>query len=101
MRISDWSSDVCSSDLQYWLDDLLPACTLFPVVPDRCGARGEAETKLITQEEREHVGNDRKRSRDPASCSGRVRPRISHRPWRQRDPEQPGDRKSTRLNSSH
>src|SRR3546814_9297128 len=67
-------------DRQYWLDDLLPACTLFPVVPDRCGARGEAETKLITQEEREHVGNDRKRSRDTASCSGRVRPRISHRP---------------------
>src|SRR3546814_19577214 len=33
-------------DRQYWLDDLLPACTLFPVVPDRCGARGEAETQL-------------------------------------------------------
>src|SRR3546814_20836553 len=62
------------------LDTLLPACTLFPVVPDRCAARGAAETKLITQEEREHVGNDRKRSRDPASCSARVRPHISHRP---------------------
>src|SRR3546814_17723290 len=64
----------------YWLDDLLPADTLSPLVPDRCGARGEAETKMINQEESEHVGNDPKRSSDPAPYSGRVRPRISHSP---------------------
>src|SRR3546814_13178409 len=59
---------------------VLSAWTLCPGVQERCGARGEAESKLSTQEEREHVGNDRNRSRDPASCCGRVRPRISHRP---------------------
>src|SRR3546814_19163633 len=64
-------------DRQCWLDELLPACTLFPEVPDRVGDRGGAETKLTTQEEREHVGNDQKRNRDADKCSGRGRQRIS------------------------
>src|SRR3546814_2206425 len=55
-------------DRQYWLDDLLPSCTLFSVFPVRCGARGEAEPKLITQEVTEHVGNDRQRRPKPAPC---------------------------------
>src|SRR3546814_10676979 len=33
MRISDWSSDVCSSDLQRMIDANCPAATMRPIAP--------------------------------------------------------------------
>src|SRR3546814_8125542 len=42
MRISDWSSDVCSSDLVDQVADLQPGCRLHALVAAVAGVEGEA-----------------------------------------------------------
>src|SRR3546814_1071890 len=94
MRISDWSSDVCSSDL-----------TLI-VAP----MQHRQDLVLIDALERDHVDLDRQPGRP------RRRQPLQHRPdvavprymretfgvqAVQADIDAPEDRKSTRLNSSH
>src|SRR3546814_14862844 len=64
----------------YWLDDLLPADTLSPLVPVRWGARGEADTNMNNQEASENVGLERKRILDPGPYCGSDLLRISHSP---------------------
>src|SRR3546814_5147968 len=44
MRISDWSSDVCSSDLGMYLRGLFEGLADIPAIPDE--ARAEARAKL-------------------------------------------------------
>src|SRR3546814_1221628 len=87
MRISDWSSDVCSSDL-------------------RAGARRErgrpaaAEARAVLARERHR--HRRQPGGGPRGVLGGADPgRDRERPDRNRAGAQRGDRKSTRLNSSH
>src|SRR3546814_6755938 len=47
MRISDWSSDVCSSDLWVFIVTAIPALLLVPVVLARL-PRGPAEARWLT-----------------------------------------------------
>src|SRR3546814_12465373 len=48
LRISDWSSDVCSSDLGQ-IYSLLPLTTRPPVLGARFGKRSNGETRLACQ----------------------------------------------------
>src|SRR3546814_7280254 len=99
MRISDWSSDVCSSDLDGqlrdgavdWADETLEAAAL-----DRLGQLLLAQPRLALG--LGEIGEDAR-----ARLGGGL-PRIatSHRDLRLRlAGGGEGDRKSTRLNSSH
>src|SRR3546814_5844898 len=94
MRISDWSSDVCSSDLDHFPDILLGREMVAPVAEqgdaldqppadeflDRIGNVGAREP--------EHLGNLLGMERTVGNEEQRMN--LRHR-----------DRKSTRLNSSH
>src|SRR3546814_9636352 len=104
MRISDWSSDVCSSDLRV-VDDLAqrdrPALLLARPAQDaerdRAAVGGREENLRLAlagkrpghMEGIAHAGDDRRRI---------GRHRVARDPARQRVRR---DRKSTRLNSSH
>src|SRR3546814_1363038 len=104
MRISDWSSDVCSSDLQ-------PACLAAPdgnsALHDGLEASAEV-LKLITFYSRNLAVPARRAVDDPQVLAGK---RVfyesgciaCHRPKyvTRRDSLGAADRKSTRLNSSH
>src|SRR3546814_6505916 len=101
MRISDWSSDVCSSDLTLTIGRVLAARGNTEVVPQgatstrgtilrRIGA--SALTVVLLVGELAHV-LDVVLRRARAQRRGRCRSGI--------DPGRGGDRKSTRLNSSH
>src|SRR3546814_6909051 len=103
MRISDWSSDVCSSDL----------------------AEGEAEDhrrkkseqqvahesdrdRIAAEEAGEHLPEQLPVQHDDREDRARLDSDVEDRPARGviteqlgREDEVPGDRKSTRLNSSH
>src|SRR3546814_6982533 len=91
MRISDWSSDVCSSDLD--------------MGPDRDERRVEAASCLLRQQILDLMVEDDAGAHllDPADFLHEVRARQTVG----RDAEmhhaagQRSDRKSTRLNSSH
>src|SRR3546814_2055304 len=128
MRISDWSSDVCSSDL---FDHLGIACAELArgqrregggVDQDECGlvegadqilARGDVDRGLaadatvdLREQGRRHLDEDAA-ALDDAACEA---DEIADHPAAERDDmvaaldslaDQPLDRKSTRLNSSH
>src|SRR3546814_8652937 len=112
MRISDWSSDVCSSDLPY-----LATCSAHPQpdrpAPDRKPARGGARWNCYWAPELPTTPADDAR-RVPGAWPPRLlrdEPRLPRRLWRPRlpyraesQPDREGlwraDRKSTRLNSS-
>src|SRR3546814_10320846 len=97
MRISDWSSDVCSSDL----------C---PHPPGSCSwADADKTTPPAAPSTHQHHPDEthpRQQVRasttaptPPADCTHRS-PNSSNHATTARSPENP-DRKSTRLNSSH
>src|SRR3546814_3753431 len=113
MRISDWSSDVCSSDLAEYAIDL-------------CRTRGVAIEELLDQlrqhrnddAERQHVEHDRDEDEDQCAasrggwCCGvhAISPSMTRSvPCHDAgvccklsvSPPPLADRKSTRLNSSH
>src|SRR3546814_13996406 len=62
MRISDWSSDVCSSDLHYYLQsrrgNRLFELALGPVALALCGTSDSDTQKLIDETFAEHGGHD-------------------------------------------
>src|SRR3546814_1266436 len=105
MRISDWSSDVCSSDLRLLkeqgvtvegdVQQALPG----PVRLDRGAVQGALP--LFTEEpppaEIENAAAPSAPSSPPAP---EAIPPSDVQPAQRTDPPQP-DRKSTRLNSSH
>src|SRR3546814_9356620 len=96
MRISDWSSDVCSSDLRaFGRSDrtergILPAARLGGTDRHR-GNRAKRDVARISV----HAGPLRGRP------FRRLAARDGRRAWRRRADLGPADRKSTLLNSSH
>src|SRR3546814_5747405 len=101
MRISDWSSDVCSSDLRPDInlratvlvdEDLLRARFLElrhqKILDDGLARAGRTDNQCVTQIADMEV-----------EIIGRLRGRLHH--GDRRPPMVPLDRKSTRLNSSH
>src|SRR3546814_4089171 len=103
MRISDWSSDVCSSDLESGVDPRLLTAT---DDDRRTGIRqslgnGQADTACGAGDDRhlageidDHVGDPlKRRMKSEAPALMEALRRLS-RSWGR-------DRKSTRLNSSH
>src|SRR3546814_9360926 len=109
LRISDWSSDVCSSDLRFaWRGDLFEF-TLLRKLADLYVQQNRQRDALLAL--REAVTNfpDGPVARNAAQRMREVFASIYHGPG---DPEVPPlralalyqefiDRKSTRLNSSH
>src|SRR3546814_9224249 len=107
MRISDWSSDVCSSDL------LLEVFGAVVVAEEALRIAGEPGIAALLLEgigdALDHLGiaqrlaglfvdEDRQRHAPQALArNAPVRPLLDHRA----QAIAPGDRKSTRLNSSH
>src|SRR3546814_3919546 len=95
MRISDWSSDVCSSDLPVWNPDLVSTAG---------DTKAIAEKAAISRANQNQALRSRARSLEPswapqvnmnaiienASSTIATNPKIGS-----------ADRKSTRLNSSH
>src|SRR3546814_2547267 len=97
MRISDWSSDVCSSDLE-------PAHALVDLREDiglgRIERVVEVEYPRIDMVERKRGGSGWHGGR-PSACAARRQSRIYLAGVNQFRRELVSDRKSTRLNSSH
>src|SRR3546814_3725781 len=97
MRISDWSSDVCSSDLQIGDDDANALA--------RSGRRFEqymlhlAHHKEAVADAAEHNALFRAKARLADFAFAREAGFTVKVPFRPQDDRQ--DRKSTRLNSSH
>src|SRR3546814_9952781 len=104
MRISDWSSDVCSSDLigaQPETAVLVARAARHPLPRDMAVGIGEGDREPIEPALMDH-------ERDIAAIDGQ-RTQIGAQPetavlvarGRATTRERQGDRKSTRLNSSH
>src|SRR3546814_5140381 len=108
MRISDWSSDVCSSDLVMQADQTLDGLTARLIValgevydherPDRIVVHGDTLTTMVATLAAYF------RKIPVAHVEAGLRSGDIHHPW----PEEVNrmvvaciDRKSTRLNSSH
>src|SRR3546814_10451468 len=97
MRISDWSSDVCSSDLGRYTWDKIASCSVnlpFDTTPsqsfDGCqNIPSAANTKASFEKFTWAMGLDYQLSGDVFLYG------VTRRGYRA------GDRKSTRLNSSH
>src|SRR3546814_4809009 len=102
MRISDWSSDVCSSDLrELAVADIGGIRDLLAMGIDdtqagvgRAQQIGEIETLARNRVEAIEGGLVRRIERTGGGLTGDQR-------RRRRDLDQPDDRKSTRLNSRH
>src|SRR3546814_3690066 len=112
MRISDWSSDVCSSDLHSLRDTRAPRNQLLDLFVERVdlgtrfgqGLRHHDGLSLLTLGRQKAA--DFTMIRGPvwpaAGQSGTAACRTRYRPTITRVASTPGiDRKSTRLNSSH
>src|SRR3546814_11676261 len=56
MRISDWSSDVCSSDLWVFIVTAIPALLLVPVVLSRL-PRGPAEARWLSDDQKAWIAH--------------------------------------------
>src|SRR3546814_2913734 len=112
MRISDWSSDVCSSDriaeqnLNLYLAAVLEATLLPPPMPeadwretmDRLSTEGVAAYRGVVREHPQFV--DYFRQATPELELGRL-PMGSRPSKRSEGGVESLERKSTRLNSSH
>src|SRR3546814_1455558 len=97
MRISDWSSDVCSSDLggAFEIDQRDPArIGLGEHCVDFRAAGPGGKIEKMNAELAEHA-------RDQRFGGGIERPRVDDRVAGLDHREEQGDRKGTRLNSSH
>src|SRR3546814_2708555 len=111
MRISDWSSDVCSSDLRNALKRFgeILVGEFGDVLGDDHIDRRDRVALLIERlvERGAETGDDDLVLARDAFSGGVLRPGRRHRqPGKRRAARQPGqsayaDRKSTRLNSSH
>src|SRR3546814_7115722 len=110
MRISDWSSDVCSSDLRAILDHFGEAAQRFQ--PGQAIMRTTDQFDALRTVDDRALDRERERLRDIDAPPRRDR--LDHRIWRygfRAVDAEPGeelgnviveeDRKSTRLNSSH
>src|SRR3546814_1023404 len=109
MRISDWSSDVCSSDLIILTSVVLPE-PLGPISPNTCPSSTDSDTSLSATSPPKCLCTPSTLSNMVASVAA---PAFRHQAARQvqnddddqqtdKDHAQRGeDRKSTRLNSSH
>src|SRR3546814_1440736 len=98
MRISDWSSDVCSSDLLHVLVDAARALDVAagePADERDVHAADEADDAGLGSHGRQHTHHIRPflLAKQDGLHVGRLHHRI--------DDGKAGDRKSTRLNSSH
>src|SRR3546814_1910091 len=101
MRISDWSSDVCSSDL------LIDTSELFRVFPPKqketvAESRsetpsGNSETPINSGGLQREIELLREQLQDRDSVVADLRQRLD----KSEDERREADRKSTRLNSSH
>src|SRR3546814_4998202 len=103
MRISDWSSDVCSSDLDEWYDAIpeairpakeQPYYHLFAESDDSAYIAYVSQQNLVSDAEHGPVDHPQIDALFDGLDRGRYRVRAIHR-------HQALDRKSTRLNSSH
>src|SRR3546814_4069329 len=95
MRISDWSSDVCSSDLKLHIDQWIdqrphPVEHARGVAQRRAGREKRADVRQVV--ERESLAEHERKM-----LVARTRDTDRHHLLKQRA----ADRKSTRLNSSH
>src|SRR3546814_5264974 len=100
MRISDWSSDVCSSDLHAGLPDRDIALVVdfgFRRLA-RCGGRDEFEQRVRRAIESRIEHRPRIEIDPPRFALGQ---RAVRRDLQRRRRKAERDRKSTRLNSSH
>src|SRR3546814_5427229 len=113
MRISDWSSDVCSSDLRHrwlavWLAGaalmmkvlvpagFMPTVSSGAILVQLCSGQGLQTAMLeIPGQSGDHDPADHKQAEMPCAFSGLSSPALAAA-----DPVLL-DRKSTRLNSSH
>src|SRR3546814_5958877 len=89
MRISDWSSDVCSSDLEREVEQ--------DEHPEQLPDLALGHFALLDQSAREAIAVEH-REQHEHHLGHREQPVIGRR---QDADHQEGDRKSTRLNSSH
>src|SRR3546814_9057671 len=92
MRISDWSSDVCSSDLLDRLDGALRVPVRVGLGAMRSAIRLARQGHVVAEVK---IGGLGVADRPFAARAGRRRQRRQHRRG------QLVDRKNTRLNSSH
>src|SRR3546814_1867826 len=102
MRISDWSSDVCSSDLLKLEEGPPPALTLQPVIGQRKASKSTVQVGgqhrsngYVGGHSTADEGRELRRFDNVREDRGRGRGRKPHGGLTVRD------RKSTRLNSSH
>src|SRR3546814_5067827 len=109
MRISDWSSDVCSSDLSMALDVTMtgPLEKLVPfhMTANSRGRSGAAGVTPVKYDSMTRIYDDGRAVRLTYGADGAVAieadpPTVEARQAREKGLAQ-GDRKSTRLNSSH
>src|SRR3546814_8578466 len=114
MRISDWSSDVCSSDLaaaQIEKDGELVHQTVLPLFTGS-GSEPAADREsraAVIADPRTRRARLRPHEARPRKAYGQTRPaysRRAHKPGKRQGcsigfPDGSVDRKSTRLNSSH
>src|SRR3546814_9108685 len=100
MRISDWSSDVCSSDLAVWsfVQPSLIYGDVIASIPAAERPQTDFETQSLLSEINGLVSGDIEAAFDPRAEQGAEVYRASQSRW---SLVALGDRKSTRLNSSH
>src|SRR3546814_5207169 len=103
MRISDWSSDVCSSDLkpliQYGVEEALDAgLTEISIVTGRGKRALEDHFDISYELENQIKGTDKEKY---LVGIRKLLDECSFSYTRQTEMKGLGDRKSTRLNSSH
>src|SRR3546814_3615825 len=106
MRISDWSSDVCSSDLDAWeraggayYPKLQIAAPFTPVPGPRLLARGAEDAALLIRAAEAVVRQNNLSSAHATFVAPEQMPLFEAAGWLVRRDVQ--DRKNTRLNSSH
>src|SRR3546814_8427860 len=100
MRISDWSSDACSSDLTQGVDDSAPE-TLFPAAAAALDALGIAFLELREPGPDGTFGRTDVPKQSPAIRAAFKGSLILNNDYTVTLANEALDRKSTRLNSSH
>src|SRR3546814_9865086 len=110
MRMSDWSSDVCSSDLAFGNRDVVVACKIPCAICQRDranrGGRARQVARLNPICEAERVGFVAAAFKEaaalhPSQFASDMGIEKIYRDGCRRVGDLAGDRKSTRLNSSH
>src|SRR3546814_10455246 len=100
MRISDWSSDVCSSDLLAGVALLLVwRLIIKPLLADNEASK--AQRQALADEEdknREEIAAAERRASEMPRYEENM---ATARAMAEKDPRAVADRKSTRLHSSH